>query len=209
MRIGIYIGTESNQIEMRPMRRQFICFALLVLLVQWGIFASSAQTRGAHAEETQKVFTDLGLPDGDVVMDIYKEQLRMREPTHLSVSWSCYLEDGLKFCKDLKEIESNYKKYSVEDKLVIRDGVLYFESAEVLPPRGVQMRLIWQAVLWKGWVICLGRTSETDKPANMTPPFFATELITFRASERKVAKVKYLSGMPPAGTRLYILSPMK
>jgi hypothetical protein len=115
------------------------------------------------------------------------------------------LVDEQEFCKDLKEIESNYKKYEIQDKLAVRDDDLYYDGASVQLPPGVQMRLIWQAVLWKGWVICLGRTSNTDKPANMTPPFFATELITFSAS-RRIADVKYLSFNPPGGTRLYILT---
>ena len=41
------------------------------------------------------------------------------------------------------------------------------------------MREVWAAVLWNGWVLCLGRTSNTDKEANDTPPFFASELVAF------------------------------
>jgi len=165
-----------------------------------------SQTGEVPAEETQKVFTDFGIPHADVVMDIYNGQLRMREPTHLPTSWTCYLEDGLKYCKDLKEIESNNKKYGIENRLAIRDNTLVYDGEPVSLPSGVQIRQIWQAVLWRGWVICLGRTSNTDKVAHMTPPFFATELITFSAS-RRAAKVKYLSFNPPGGTGLYILNP--
>src|SRR5580692_7713807 len=187
------------------MTRRRARFALLFLVFLWGSLLSTAESGGAQTKDAQKVFTDLGLPHADVVMDVYMGQLRMRETTHLPDSWSCYLVDEQKFCKDLKEIESNYKKYEIQDKLAVRGDDLYYDGAPVQLPPGVQMRLIWQAVLWKGWVICLGRTSNTDKPANMTPPFFATELITFSAS-RRIAGVKYLSFNPPGGTRLYILT---
>jgi hypothetical protein len=183
-----------------------ICFALSALFLSFGAFLSNATLARAHPDEGQKVFTDLGLPHADVVMDIYKGQLRMREPKSLPASPSCYLVDGLKFCKDLKEIESNYKDHSAESSLSIRDGVLFYKEARVPLPPGVEMRQIWQAVLWKGWVICLGRTSKTDKPAKMTPPFFATELVTFDPAGGE-AKVKYLSFNPPGDTRVYILSP--
>lgn len=132
----------------------------------------------------------------------------MREPESLPESASCYLVDGMKFCKDLKEIENNYKAHAIVNRLTIKNAFLYYDGVQVSLPPGVQMRNIGEAILWEGWVICLGRTSSTDKQAGLTPPFFATELITFDASKR-IAKVKYLSFNPPADTRLYILSPMK
>jgi hypothetical protein len=188
---------------MRPRR---YCIVLPLLFLSFQPRLLNGQTVRAQAIEKQKVFTELGMPHADVVMDIYEGQLRMREPDSLPSSPSCYLVDGLTYCKDLKEIESNYKDHSIENKLSIRDNALYYDGARVSLPPGVEMRLIWQAVLWKGWVICLGRTSSTDKPANMTPPFFATELITFKAS-KLIAKVKYLSFNPPTDTRLYLLNP--
>jgi hypothetical protein len=188
------------------MKRRLALWSLMPLLLSWEISTAMAQSAKARTREAQKVFTDLGLPHADVVMDIYEGQLRMREPVPLATSASCYLVDGLKYCKDLKEIESNYKTHDIKDKLTIRDNDLFYDGAPILLPHGVQMRLVWQGVLWNGWVICLGRTSESDKPANMTPPFFATELITFSVT-RRIAKVKYLSFNPPSDTRIYILDP--
>jgi hypothetical protein len=188
------------------MRRQIISSTLPLLFLSSLTLVLIAETAKGHPEERQRVFTDMG-SSADVVIDIVKGQLRMRKPASLPASASCYLVDGLKFCKDLKEIEANYKQHSVESRLTIRDGALYYGGEQISLPPGVKMRQICQAVLWKGWVICLGRTSETDKPAEMTPPFFATELITFDAS-KQVAKIKYLSFNPPGDTRLYILSPM-
>jgi hypothetical protein len=189
-------------------RFQFVCFGLSFLLFPCGIVAFSYQATSARPTEGQVVFADLGFPDAEVVMDVHQDQLRIRDAVPLPASASCYLEDRLKYCKDLQEIESNYKEHEVVSSLSIQDGALRYAGAPVSLPSGVKMRLIWQAVLWKGWVICLGRTSNTDKPANMIPPFFATELISFSVS-KKMANVRYLSFNPPGDIKLYILNPRK
>jgi hypothetical protein len=58
--------------------------------------------------------------------------------------------------------------------------------------------------LWQGWVICLGRTSNSDSLVALKPPFAPTELVAFSASER-VAQLKFLNSVTPTDLRLYIL----
>lgn len=153
----------------------------------------------------QKVFTDWGGVGKELVIDVYKGRLRLRRPTMLYTS-SGYLVDGLKYYKDRQKIEANYQKYEARNRLRIQDGTLYYDQAAVTLPSGVQMRDVWQAMSWEGWIICLGRTSKTDKETQLRPPFFAAELITFSIKDR-VAQITYLNYQPPPDIRLYILDP--
>jgi len=109
--------------------------------------------------------------------------------------------DGLKFYPDWKQIESRYKEHQAVDRIKVKDDELYFNEQPVQFAQDVKMRLVYQAILWNGWVICLGRTSNTDREAALRPPFLEVELITFSPSER-IAHVKWLSAFAPTDTRL-------
>lgn len=159
----------------------------------------------AQHRTKQKVFTDWGGISHELVIDIFEERLRIRKPK-VSYGPTSYLVDGMRYHLDENMIEANYKNHEIRQALTIKDESLFYEGAPVTLPPKVKMRNLWQAVLWEGWVICLGRTSKTDASAQLKPPFFATELITFRVRQR-VAKVMYINFNPPSGTRLFILDP--
>jgi hypothetical protein len=165
---------------------------------------------GASAEGSpeQKVFTDLAGAGHELVLDIDKGDLRMRTPKWADTSGRVYLVDGKRFVVEWDVISDNYKKLSVENRLSVKGGDLYFDGERVVLPAGVHMRNVWQAILWKGWVICIGRTSKTDQLSKDVPPWFASELIAFEATKRISREVRYLTSQPPTRTpRLSVLAP--
>lgn len=174
---------------------------LLISLLVCPVSPNAAVSKAAPA--CQKVFLDWGGVGKELAIDVYNRQLRLRKPRTLYTP-TRYDVDGLQFRLDKNVVETNYQKHEIGRQLTIRDGALFYEDAPVALPQGVEMRTVWQAILWEGWIICLGRTSKTDKEARLKPPFFATELITFNVRQR-VAQVRYVNFDPPKGVRLYIL----
>ena len=79
----------------------------------------------------------MGVPHADVAISIQMGKLRMSEPRLLNES-GCYLVRKLKYCKDLKNINANYKKYSAEDKLSVRNSELYFDGQLISLPKAVK-----------------------------------------------------------------------
>jgi hypothetical protein len=177
-----------------------ILAVILALVVCINVLALGQQRRNA-----QKVFIDWGGVNHELVIDLSNGLMRIRKAKVLEAPLR-YRVDGLEFLPDKIVIEENYKKNETGDKLTTYDGALFYEGRPVTLPRGVEMRKVWQAVSWKGWIICLGRTSKTDREAQLRPPFLATEIITFSARERTAA-VQYLTFEPPSGIRLFILDP--
>lgn len=180
-----------------------VSFFVLLLLVLSSSFPIARASR-KQSQSSQKVFVDWGGVGHELAIDTLNGRLRIRKPKVL-YSPTRYRLDGFEFSLDQKVIEANYRDREVKDKLNIKKGELFYDGVSVTLPAGVQMRNVWQAILWDGWVICLGRTSRTDRQAELRPPFFATELMTFRAKER-IARVRYLVFDPPSGIRLYILN---
>jgi hypothetical protein len=175
----------------------------LVTSLFFGLRVPLPEQSQKTTKRIQMVFADFGVGAGtETVMDVREGQLRLRKPIFLKGHG--YRVDGLKFYPDWKQVESRYREYQVVDHLNVKDNVLYFNDQPVQLPQDVKMRQVYQAIFWNGWVICLGRTSNTDREAALRPPFVETELITFSASER-VAHVKWLSAFAPNDTRLYIL----
>jgi hypothetical protein len=160
-------------------------------------FASHAVAAGAD----EKVF--LASVDGSLVVDVNHGELRIRK-----VEWapdgSTYMIDGKVFPLDWTAVREKMTKLSVKDRLAVKSEGLHFDGRAVDLPRGVKMRSIWEAVLWNGWVLCLGRTSNTDKEANDRPPFFASELVAFKSAKPQ-ALVRYLTFSPASETAIQIL----
>jgi len=173
--------------------------AFLAIAVSTNMLAMGQQHRNS-----QKVFVDWGGVNHELVLDLYRRRIRIRKPKVLEAPIR-YRVDGLEFVPDKTVIDARYKENEITSKLTADGGALFYHRRPVILPQGVEMRKVWQAVLWKGWIICLGRTSKTGKEAQLKPPFFATELITFSATER-IAAVQYVSFEPPADIRLYILN---
>ena len=140
-----------------------------------------------------------------ILFDVQNDELRMMEPRELSTD-NGFLVDGCKYYVNWKIIDENHKTYDATKVISIRDDSLFYDSMPVQFPDSVKPRLVWEAVLWKDWVVCLGRTSRTDKEAKMVPPFFATELIVFNSQKRN-ASIKIVDPNPPMHTELLILDP--
>lgn len=103
---------------------------------------------------------------------------------------------GRRFHYDAELVEQRARRLDASSDVVIRDGALFFDGRVVELPRGTLVRSIWQAIRWQGWIVVLGRTSETDAMAEMRPPFIANELILFHANEGP-ATVRWLASYPP------------
>lgn len=186
---------------METMISRYILVGGLLLLAL--LLVSSSLAQKSRSVCTEIVLTDWGGVGNEIEMEVSKGRLQIKKPRVVHLP-GAYTIAGRRFLIDPKTVETNYNSHRVEGKLQIKNGTLYYDGASVALPRDVRIRNVWQAILWKGWVICLGRTSRTDKEAQMTPPFFATELITFSIAD-KAAEVRYLSFQPPPDVRLYIL----
>jgi hypothetical protein len=158
-------------------------------------------TATALGNSEEKVFLD-GIP-GTVVVDIHEGELRIRKAEY-SPDGKTYMMDDSLYPIDWNVVRENRKRLDVRPRLLVKSDLLHFDGQTVELPRGVKMREVWAAVLWNGWVLCLGRTSNTDKQANDKPPFFASELIAFRPVDRK-ATVHYLTFHPPGDSTIKIL----
>ena len=160
------------------------------------------QSRNA-SDTIQMVFIGLGWGAGsETPMGVEGGHIQFRRAT--PIEGGGFLVDHKKFYPDQKVVESRYREHQIVDRLLIKEGALYLEGRPVRLPPDVKIRTIYQAILWRGWVICLCRTSLSDSLLSLRPPFVATELITFSTSDM-AAKVKWLSSFAPVGTRLYIL----
>jgi hypothetical protein len=173
--------------------------AKLILAALGLIVATVLSAPAAGAEE--KVF--LASVDGQLVVDINHGDLRIRK-AEWAPDGNTYMVDGRIYPLNWNAVQENRKKLDVKRRLGIKLERLHFDGKTVNLPRGVKMRIVWQAVLWNGWVLCLGRTSNTDKQANDTPPFFASELVAFKPGELQ-AIVRYLTFSPPFETAIQIL----
>jgi len=176
-------------------------FLLIMLVCSFPL----AEVFGIQRGSRQKVFTNWGGLGHEIVIDISGGRLRIRK-AKVREGEASYLVDGGRYYVDENVIDANYKNHEIGQALTIKDDKMLYDGIPVSFPYGVKMRNVWQAVLWNGWVICLGRTSRTDDSAKLRPPFFATELITFSVQER-VARVRWIMFSPPSGTRLFILDP--
>jgi hypothetical protein len=138
-----------------------------------------------------------------LVLDINHSELRIRK-AEWAENGNTYMIDGLMYPLNWNGVRERRRKLDVRPRLAIKADGLYFDGRSVEMPRNMKMRNIWDAVLWNGWVLCLGRTSNTDREANDKPPFFASELVAFNAADRR-ATVRYLSFNPPSETAIQIL----
>jgi hypothetical protein len=173
------------------------------LIVVCLVMASIVRVHTGKATEAseEKVFLD-GIP-GTIVVDTQQGELRIRKAEY-GLDGNTYMMDGRLYPIDWGEVRENARKFDVKRRLSLKSALLYFDDKAVALPQEVKMREVWAAVLWNGWVLCLGRTSNTDKEANDTPPFFASELVAFRPLDRK-ATVRYLTFSPPGKTTIKIL----
>jgi hypothetical protein len=149
-------------------------------------------------EAEEKVF--LTSTEGRLVVDVHEGKLRVRS-AKFAPDGNTYLVDGGFYPADWKTSKERRKKIDVTSRLSVSSDVLHIDGRAVELPDGLKMRNIWTAVLWKDWVLCLGRTSKTDRNAKEEPPFFATELIAFRATDLKT-QVRYLIPSPPASNEM-------
>jgi hypothetical protein len=166
------------------------------------IFVVSAFAMGVLAADTdEKVF--LSSVDGALVLDISNNELRIRK-AEWTENGTTYAIDGLTYPLDWNVVREKHRKLDVRPRLAIKADWLYFDRKPVELPRGMKMRNVWDAILWNRWVLCLGRTSNTDRQASDKPPFFASELVAFDAADRR-AVVRYLSFNPPLDTAIQVL----
>lgn len=186
------------------MKLRLAIVLLVLFLLGAGVDSASAKgERKTHTRRGEKIFIDWAGVGKELVVDTVNGQLRIRKAKVLTSPFR-YEVDGLIFKDDQRSIVQNYNQHKSENKLAVKNGELNYEGSLVSLPDGVLMRNVWQAVLWNDWIICLGRTSNTDKEAQLKPPFFATELITFSVKDRK-ADVRYLSFNAPSDIRIHIL----
>jgi hypothetical protein len=152
----------------------------------------------------QVVFPNTGWGGTETAIDVQNGQLRYYKPIPLEGKGTGLSVDGQKFYLDLKLAKSRFKQHDAQGHLAIKDGALRFDGQPVSFSKDVKMIEVYGAILWQGWVICLGRTSNSDSLVALKPPFVATELVAFSASER-VAQLKFLNSVAPTNLRLYIL----
>jgi hypothetical protein len=131
------------------------------------------------------------------MLDVHGGRLRVRDVAQWLPDRNGYKADGTRFELDWEQVQKRYAELSAEKRLTIKDGVLLYENRPVTLHRGVAMRAVWQAVLWKGWIVIIGRTSQTDAETKLKPPFVAAELIVFGVDDRS-AQVRYLSPHAPS-----------
>jgi hypothetical protein len=177
--------------------RTLIAFALLAGCRLAEVPASPA------AEGDEKVF--LTSTDGPLVVDVSDENLKVRKVA-FAPDGNTYLVDGSLYPLNWKVVKDNRRRSDAGGRIAVTSEVLRFDGQAVVLPDGAKMRNVWSAVVWKGWAICLGRTSKTDSNANEEPPFFATELIAFKPGAPGVL-VRTLLPSPPANeeTAIWIL----
>lgn len=174
-----------------------------ISVLSLALFAASASTSVDRSTggPVQKLFLDS--VEGPLVVDVPSGALRIRKVA-LTGHGGAYSVDGITFPLDWKQVRKNRKALDVTSRLSIRLGTLLFDGEAVYLPAGVKMRNVWGGVLWNGWALCLGRTSNTDREASYEPPSFSTELVAFKPADRK-ATVRYLTFNPPLETAIKIL----
>ena len=190
-------------------KRNRLC-RISVLLMHFVLCCNKyPESKRQLSADDQKVFTDMGGVGHELVFDLYEGQLRIRPTRRAPEGKYGFLVDGTTYIVDRKVVDENYKNLRIENHLIIKDGALFFDGHSVVLPNGVKMRAVWQAILWNGWVICIGRTSKSDESAKLTPPFFASELIVFEREHRLVDEIRYLTfNPPPTRARLFVLRPI-
>lgn len=154
-----------------------------------------------RADVDQAVFVQPATP-GPLSIDLVRGELRLA-PAGLQHSGAFAIGNRV-FPIRRDTAETRLRAHSASERLTIRDGGLFFEGRAIRLRGDLRPRIVWQVVEWRGWVICLGRTSATDDAASLVPPFFATELITFRRTA-STASVVWLASHPPTGVGIFIL----
>lgn len=150
----------------------------------------------------QAVFVQPAVP-GPMSIEIVDGNLEIEKA---AVEVGAFRIGGRVFPLDWNIAARNLADASVKSRLEIKSDSLYFDGKQINLPNKAKIRALWEAVEWKGWVICLGRTSVTDKEADMRPPFLSNELITFKVVGQE-AQVQTLAPQPPSeGAGIIILN---
>ena len=175
----------------------FLCVAVLL--------SSSSRERSRAIQQKEVVITDVAGMGKDLAFDILDGKLRVRRTTLSPDESYVFMLDGMRFPNDSLKVRQRFEQLSLENRLVETNGTLLFDGNPVKLPDAIKARAVWQAILWEGWVIALVQTSLTDEAARLEPPFFATELIYFQATQRVVESVRYMTFQPPMGLRLFVI----
>jgi hypothetical protein len=187
---------------MRRLARSLSPLFVLLAVAAAGRAAMAAKDTAGPPDEAVFIGITTGAPMP--MLDVRGGKLRIRDVARWLPDRTGYAADGARFPMDWDDVQKRYAQLSVEKRLRVEGGALLFDDRPVALPRGVAMRAVWQAVLWKGWVAIIGRTSQTDAAARLRPPSIAAELVVFAADDL-TAQVRYLSPHAPTDVQIHVL----
>lgn len=119
---------------------------------------------------------------------------------------SGYRLNGVTYCLDWDLAKQRLQRSTITAQLQIQSGSLVWQDKLIRLADGLQVRNIWEAVQYRGWIVALGRTSRTDREAALTPPYFATEAIYFKEGSGSAHRSEPLGAFPAGDLSLLILS---
>lgn len=182
--------------------------AVLACSVTGAALSATPSTRSSPEDES--VFIGLSTEQFMPKIDVDRGELRIRNVAAQLEDRSGYSADGRVYPLDFAAQRARYSALAVDKRIDVRNGELWFDGKRVALPPHVAIRNVWRAILWKGWVIAIGRTSKADNEATARPPFIAAELLTFSANALKL-DVRFLVPQAPSddNLRIEVLTPAR
>jgi hypothetical protein len=110
------------------------------------------------------------------------------------------------YCLDWDQARTRLEHASVVTQFKVNHGTLIWNDKPIRLPDGRQIRNLWEAVRFRGWIFGLARTSQSDPEAALTPPFFATEIFYFKEGSDAAQLTDAIGAYPAGELGLMLLS---